>query len=337
MGARTHRTGRTRSYGGRMRIRARTTTAVTAAALTLGLAACGGGMTTTVTSTSRATTTTTSAATAGIVNEWSGAPVDLTKLPLGTSHVSLTTASRGGLLACSPGATNPQGAFRAGPWIDERAGTWNATQKVAVRGKVSWPMAAYSEKVAGTTRTITSTGVPVKMITGTFPIATDDPAYAYDRNPNSIRSYPLSLSLPVTPTVASAPGCLTGGLIAIARNGVAMYAPLDEGNRDAVAYETQDTCDGHPQQASIYHYHDVPSCILAAATGSSTVIGFARDGYPIVVERDAKGELPTNADLDECHGRTAPVLLDGQVVSAYHYSATHEFPYFMGCFKGVTS
>jgi hypothetical protein len=38
-----------------------------------------------------------------------------------------------------------------------------------------------------------------------------------------------------------------------------------------------------------------------------------------VVERDAAGDLPTNADLDECHGRTSPILLDGEVVTMYHY------------------
>ena len=73
---------------------------------------------------------------------------------------------------------------------------------------------------------------------------------------------------------------------------------------------------------------------LDASKGASTVVGFARDGFPIVVERDAAGDLPTNADLDECHGRTSPVLLDGEVVTTYHYAATHEFPYFIGCFRG---
>lgn len=74
---------------------------------------------------------------------------------------------------------------------------------------------------------------------------------------------------------------------------------------------------------------------LAASKGSSTVVGFAVDGFPIVVERDAAGELPTNADLDQCHGRVSPILLDGKVTDIYHYSATREFPYFIGCLKGT--
>ena len=84
-----------------------------------------------------------------------------------------------------------------------------------------------------------------------------------------------------------------------------------------------------------YHYHSVPSCIRDASVGSSTVVGWIVDGFPIVVERDAKGALPSNADLDECHGRTSNILLDGAVLNMYHYSATLEFPYFIGCYKGT--
>ena len=105
--------------------------------------------------------------------------------------------------------------------------------------------------------------------------------------------------------------------------------------RDAVAYEIQDECDGHPEANGRYHYHSIPTCILDAATSSSTVVGFAYDGFPIVVERDASGALPSNADLDECHGRTSEIDLDGERVTTYHYSATLEFPYFMGCFAGT--
>ena len=275
-------------------------------------------------------------ATDGIVNVWSGSPVDLTKLPLGTSLVSTTSATVGGLFACNAARPNGGGAHAVGPWIDEAAGTWDATAKISVQGSVEWPMAKYSEQVVDATRSIASTGLPVGHVTGTFPIAADDPAYQYDRNPNAIGEFDVAYELPVTPTVADTPGCLPPGAVAILRNGVVVFAPLDELNRDAVAYETQDECDGHPQQAGEYHYHDVPSCILSASTGSSTVVGFALDGYPIVIERDASGELPSNADLDECHGRTSAVLLDGEVVEIYHYSATHEFPYFIGCFHGTT-
>jgi len=206
---------------------------------------------------------------------------------------------------------------------------------VYVEGRVSWPMAQYSETVDGANRTITSNGYPVGTVSGTFPIASDDPAFAYDRNPNTIGESDIDVTLPVSPSVNATPTCLPKGTIGVFKNGVAAFASLDAMNRDAVAYETQDACDGHPEMSSTYHYHDVPACLRDATVGASTVVGYAKDGFPIVVERDADGDLPTNADLDECHGRTSPILLDGEVVTMYHYSATYEFPYFVGCFRGT--
>ncbi len=269
-----------------------------------------------------------------IVNTWVGPPVDTSRLPIGTSKVSLSGPAVGGLYACDAGNPRGGGAQAAGPWLDEAAGTWDLAQKIAVQGEVPWPMATYSETINGSTRSITSNGLPVGEVTGTFPIASNDPAYSFDRNPNRIAASDITVTLPVSPATAAEPTCLGKGRIGILKNGVSLFAPLDERNRDAVAYETQDQCDGHPQQTSVYHYHDIPSCVRNAATGPSTVVGFAYDGFPIVVERDASGNLPTNADLDACHGRTSRIDLDGQIVETYHYSATHEFPYFIGCFAG---
>jgi hypothetical protein len=272
--------------------------------------------------------------TAPIVNVWVGPPADLTALPIGTDMVSTSGAAVGGLFVCDSGNPNGGGAFVAGPWIDEAAGTWDLTGKVYVEGEISWPMAEYSETSDGSTRRVVSNGLPVETITGVFPIAADDPAYSYDRNPNSIGEVAIDLSLPARPEAAATPTCLPKGTIGVFRNGVAAFASIDAMNRDAVAYETQDGCDGHPEMNSTYHYHDVPSCLRESTVGPSTVVGFARDGFPIVVERDAAGDLPTNADLDECHGRTSAIELDGEIVEMYHYSATYEFPYFIGCYRG---
>lgn len=269
------------------------------------------------------------------VNTWLGPPADVTQLPIGTSKVSTTTAAVGGLWACDAGNPNGGGAHAVGPWINETDGTWDLTKKVSVQGEVSWPMASYSEVLTKNTRDITSNGLPVSEITGTFPIASNDPAYAYDRNPNRIAGSEVTISLPLNPSPANSPTCLGKGRVGILKNGVSLFASLDELNRDAVAYETQDKCDGHPQQTSVYHYHDIPSCIRDAARGASTVVGFAHDGFPIVVERNEYGDLPTNADLDQCHGRTSFIELDGEMVETYHYSATLEFPYFIGCFTGT--
>src|SRR5262245_63795444 len=63
--------------------------------------------------------------------------LDLRRLPLGDGKIS-TEPKAGWIWACR---IDPQagGAFRAGPWIDQAAGTWDQTRKVAVGGAVTWP------------------------------------------------------------------------------------------------------------------------------------------------------------------------------------------------------
>lgn len=263
---------------------------------------------------------------------WKSA-VDPHSIPLGDGHVasqpqtnyiySCSTSFRGG------------GAQHAGPWINQAAGTWDSTAKVAVQGSVSWPTAQHTMVVSGANRIITTNDLPLGDATGIFPIARTDPAYQYDRNPNSIVAQSLSYQLPVTPAVAATPSCLSLGAIGVMTNGVLLFDGLDDGGRDAVAHETQDSCDGHPDGQQRYHYHSVPSCLTAKATGSSTLVGYAMDGFGIYVERDSKGNLPTNADLDVCHGRTSAIEWDGKSVTMYHYDATLEYPYTVGCFKGT--
>jgi YHYH protein len=48
------------------------------------------------------------------------------------------------------------------------------------------------------------------------------------------------------------------------------------------------------------------------------------------------GEVLTNDDLDECHGHTHEIEWDGATLEMYHYHATYEFPYTVGCFRGTT-
>ena len=292
--------------------------------------------TTRVPATTVGSTTPTASALGSIVNAWKTSTVDPAKLPIGDSKVTTTGAAVGGLWACRAGNPNAGGASADGPWLNVAAGTWDSTTKLAVQGFVSWPTAKYSETVSGGTRVLTTNNVPVDGQTGTFPIAASDPSYQYDRNPGRIAERPTTVTLTEKPAINASPSCLSEGPIGILKNGVFVFSSLDGRGHDAVAHESQDTCDGHPAM-STYHYHNVPSCIRNATTGSSTVVGWMNDGFPIVVERDAKGALPTNADLDECHGRISDVLIDGKVVNTYHYSATLEFPYFVGCLRGTST
>ena len=184
-------------------------------------------------------------------------------------------------------------------------------------------------------RVITTNDLPKGHGSGTFPVGASDPAASYDRNPNSISAQSDTFKLPLDPKAAAKPACLSLGSIGILTDGVVLYDALDGEGRDAAAHEVLDFCGGHPDMSSTYHHHEVPSCILDKATGVSTLVGYARDGYGIYVERDAHGALLSNANLDACHGRTSVVSWNGKEQRVYHYVATIEYPYTLGCYHGT--
>ncbi len=200
---------------------------------------------------------------------------------------------------------------------------------------MSWPNASFSTTVSGGRRVVKTNDLPHGHTTGTFPVGANDPAAAYDRNPNHIAAQSITWSLPADPTAASAPSCTPGGPIGVLTDGVLLYNALDGEGRDTAAHEVLDSCGGHPDLSSTYHHHEVPSCILDQATGRSTLVGFTADGYRIYAERDSYGDLLTNASLDACHGRTSTVTWNGKKKKLYHYDATLEYPYTLGCFHGT--
>ncbi len=262
---------------------------------------------------------------------------DLTRLPLGDGHVSTTSARRGWIYTCDGPNPGGGGAFRDGPWIDTADGTFNEKAKVKVKGSVTWSQAHVTfTRLASGALKVTGNDLPTNRTTGTFPISSADPAFAYDRNPNSIAAQPVSLTLP-KPAAASHVRCLSGGAIGIALNGVEIFDGLDALHRDAVAHETQDSCSGHPQMQSAYHYHDDPICLWSREPSNrpSGLFGYAYDGYPIFGPRGAGGRFVTDAQLDACHGTTSIVTLNGRRVPTYHYVATLEYPYTLGCFHGT--
>jgi hypothetical protein len=258
--------------------------------------------------------------------------VDETRLPVGDGQVSTAGPARDVIYLCNAGGGGG-GASAQGPWFNGD-GTWDATKKSIVDGAVGWPTATFSEDVSGETRLLTGNGLPVGETTGTFPVASSDDVYAYDRNPNSIRTQSLSYSLPAEPAKGS-PRCV-GGQVGVAKNGVPIFNGLDAGNRDAVAWEAQDACGGHPQAAGQYHYHSIPDCLNEGESrkAHSKLVGWALDGFPIYGERGEDGEELANDDLDVCHGHTHRVKLDGEKVRTYHYHGTAEYPYTVGCFRG---
>ncbi len=265
---------------------------------------------------------------------------DLTALPVGDTRVTTTGPGRvGWTWACTPGNPNAPGAIHDGPWID--GSTWNLLEKLAVRGQVSWStVAKYTEAETTSKRTVTTMRVPTIGTTGEFPIARDDPASAYDRNPSSITPKQKVVTIPKNPAKATKTSCLPMGAIGVAKNGVMLYNALDARNMDARAHEMQDSCEGHPNFAE-YHYHAGSACVVGTNTNagpnSAVLFGYAFDGFGIYVERDKNGDMLTNKDLDACHGRTSTVTFNGKKQRIYHYVVTQEFPYLLGCFAGTNT
>jgi hypothetical protein len=64
-------------------------------------------------------------------------------------------------------------------------------------------------------------------------------------------------------------------------------------------------------------------------------MGYILDGFGIYGHHGEGGRELTSADLDECHGHTHPIEWDGQMVTMYHYHATWDFPYTVGCMRGA--
>jgi hypothetical protein len=97
-----------------------------------------------------------------------------------------------------------------------------------------------------------------------------------------------------------------------------------------------DACAGHPDMSSSYHHHDVPPCLLdRAPNGKATLVGYALDGFGVYVVKDAAGLMPGNTSLDACHGTTSTVPWNGKPTRIYHYVATLEYPYTVGCSRGT--
>ena len=75
-----------------------------------------------------------------------------------------------------------------------------------------------------------------------------------------------------------------------------------------------------------YHYHVEPLGITAK-NGSSALIGFLLDGFPVYGPVE-NGKRLTNADLDELHGHTGATA--DYPTGIYHYHVTAEDPYING-------
>ena len=308
------------------------------AALALAVAGCGGRAGATIapvaTAAASSTPATGNSAYSCPSASTSSGTLDCTTLPLGDLKSS-SSARQGYIFVCQSQSGTPP--VSSAPWLNGT--TWNALTKIVVEGSVGWN-GAFSQSLStdGSVRTVSSNALPISpYVTGTFPIAASDPAYAYDHNPNSIAAHADTYVLPANPAIAATPSCLSGGTIAITLTGVHVYDAFDATDHDAVAREEQDACHGHPDQSDTYHYHGfIQTCVpdAGSATQNSSLLGYALDGFGIYGPWYG-GKILTTADLDACHGTTSAVMWNGQLTTIYHYVSTYDFPYTLGCYRGT--
>ena len=255
---------------------------------------------------------------------------DPAKLPIGDGKLS-SAPEVGKVWSCTT-EFGGGGAFKDGPWI-RGDGTFDFTAKAVVDGAVEWPH-KLTLSLAGSQRTVTGNDLP-RHATGTYPVSPQDDAYQYDRNPNRIAAQTVSWSLPAVPEEAAAASCVGLGSVGVMLTGAYVFNGLDALGRDAVAHEIQDSCQGHPERNGSYHYHSLSLCAEDAGDGHSALVGYALDGFGIFGRRGEDGRELASADLDACHGHSHEVDWDGQRRVMFHYHATLDYPYTVGCYRGT--
>jgi hypothetical protein len=258
------------------------------------------------------------------------ATIDLDALKIG-DHKDSSGPKSGYVWACP---TYSGGGAPTGPWID--GSTWSFNDKPTVEGSVDWPQASLSVVRSGSDRTITSNDLPTNHPTGEFPSQPGTEAYQYDfGNQSGVAAQSIEVTVPAKPTKAAQTSCV-GGEVGVMSSGVVLNSAFDANGFDAPAHEMQDDCSGHPHDPDFYHYHSLPLCIDSGKAGEhSDRVGWSLDGFPIYGPLGDDGEYMKNNDLDACHGHSHKISFNGKRQKLYHYHATQQFPYTVGCFRGT--
>ncbi|GAB3908832.1 hypothetical protein GCM10028803_45240 [Larkinella knui] len=158
----------------------------------------------------------------------------------------------------------------------------------------------------------------------------NDTRSGFKANSNTISSFSYVFKIPKTPAVAATHKALGAATIGVAINGVPIFNQYQMENQlltpGAGEYVSFDLYGGHPTPFSEYHYHVEPN-YLTATKGSSALIGFLLDGFPLYGPVE-NGKTLTSNDLDAYHGHTT-VTAD-YPTGIYHYHTTADAPYING-------
>jgi len=254
-----------------------------------------------------------------------------TELRLGDDYLTLSTPAKGYLYSCNDKNPNAPGSRESKiTWINWADNTWDFLKKLWLpQGEFSAGKGTYTETIDNDSRQITINSLPVDGKIGDWPMTDYPTLTAIDGNRGVPESRSSSFTYPITPSKASSPTCVSLGTIGVTKNGVAIYNAVDGRGEDAVAREIVDVFGGHPAMTD-YHYHFIPERldIEFLSDGHSGIVGYINDGFPLYGYKGEGGIEMSNDDLDLCHGHDHGSL-------GYHYHATLEYPYTVGCYRGT--
>jgi len=154
-----------------------------------------------------------------------------------------------------------------------------------------------------------------------------------------ISPYNLYVKVPMNPVYLATPQPIDYLILGVTLTGTVWHAEVAQATTtlwaNPISILPLDQCFGHPYSQQ-YHLHGYSwKCFPnQGTTGQSPLFGYALDGFGIYGPRGADGKEITNAQLDECHGMTSPVLFNGKIQNIYHYVLNSEYPYSVGCFRG---
>ena len=253
------------------------------------------------------------------------------KLRLGDDYLTTVAPQKGYLYSCNEKNPSAPGSIESRiTWIDFANKTWDFLKKLWLpSGKFAPGPGFYSETLSETNRQINFNNLPVDEKIGDWPMTNYPNLTKIDGNPGIPESTNIFHSYPIKPTQSLSPYCVSLGAIGITKNGVVIYNAADARGEDAVAREIVDIYGGHPAKSN-YHYHFIPERLdnESLGDGHSGIVGYINDGYPIYGYRGVGGIEMSNDNLDLCHGHTHGSL-------GYHYHATLEYPYTIGCYIGT--
>jgi hypothetical protein len=256
---------------------------------------------------------------------------DCTKLRLGDDYLTTSAPAKDYLYSCTGKNPNAPGAIESKiTWIDFAMKTWNFLEKLWLpQGTFNPAIGTYTETISGDNRLISVNNLPVDGRIGDWPMTNYARLTEIDPNPGIPTIGSFSFSYSASPSEAPSPTCVSLGAIGVTKNGVIIYNAADGRGEDAVAREIVDEFGGHPAMSD-YHYHFIPERLdnEYLSDGHSAIVGYINDGFPIYGYKGEGGVEMSNYDLDLCHGHKHGTL-------GYHYHATLEYPYTVGCYIGA--